>query len=334
MTRAHWALPLLALLGCADTLGAWPWDQNMDTWHDQDGDGHAAVGRGGHDCADLNPDVYPGAVSELEGHLMATVCPGTFAAGSPVEEVGSGPDETQRDVTLTGAYEIGVVEVTQAQFERLMRYQPSRWPGCLNCPVETVTWHMAAQFTNVVSYEAGLQSCYACESFGASTTCEPIGAPYDCEGFRLPTEAEWERAARAGTQRALSSGGELLPGDTSNCGGAVILDNGAMLDHSAVYCGNDAGLPAETATLQANPWGLFDMHGNVWEWVHDGYGPYDGDATDPWGPATSAQRVKRGGAWSSYPQSLRSAGRSDAGPSVATDTIGFRLARSIELPSD
>ncbi len=334
MMRAGWAIPLLALVGCADSLGAWPWDQDMDAWHDRDGDGHAAVGRGGHDCADLDPEIYPGAVSNIEGSAMATMCPASFAMGSPGDEVGSGVDELLHQASSSGAYEIGVFEVTQAQFERLMVYQPSRWPGCLNCPVESVTWHMAVQYTNAVSYEAGLEPCYACEGFGSGATCTPLGDPYVCQGFRLPTEAEWEHAARAGTAGPLSSGGGLLPGDTSNCGGGVILDNGDLLDHAAVYCGNDDGLPQETGTLAPNPWGLYDMHGNVWEWVHDWYGPYEGDAQDPWGPVAGSERVKRGGAWSSYPQSLRSAGRSAAEPGVATDTIGFRLARSVSLPGD
>jgi len=302
----------------------------MDTWRDQDGDGFAAATRGGSDCADLDPEVFPGAVSTVEGHAMATICPGDFTMGSLEDEVGRGDDELARSVTLTRRYQIGVVEVTQAQFDRLMGFQPSLSPRCLDCPVEGVTWHMAAQYTNLLSYEADLSSCYDCAGFGEGALCEPVDDPYACEGFRLPTEAEWERAARAGTRAAFSSGGGLSPGDTANCGGAVLLDDASLLDHIAVYCGNDAGMPHAVGTGEPNPWGLFDLHGNVWEWVHDGYGPYGETTVDPGGPDASPQRVKRGGAWSSYPQSLRSAGRSAAEPGVATDTIGLRVARSLE----
>ena len=331
------ALPVFFLLlpfSCADPLGAWPWDQDMEAWRDQDGDGFAALTRGGNDCQDLDDAVYPGAVSTQVGNAMATICPVTFTMGSPEDEVGSGVDERQHRVTLTGGYEIGVYEVTQAQFEQLMVYQPSRRPGCPVCPVDSVSWHMAAQYSNAVSYEAGLTPCYTCDGFGTTTACEPLSDPYACEGFRLPTEAEWEHAARAGTRGAFSSRGELFPGDTSNCGGAVILDNGALLDHSAVYCGNDHDMPSETGTAAANPWGLHDMHGNVWEWCHDWYGDYAGDEQDPWGPPDGAQRVKRGGAWSSYPQSLRSAGRASTDAGIATDTIGFRLARSVSFAGE
>jgi formylglycine-generating enzyme required for sulfatase activity len=326
--RARLALLLLAS-GCADPLGAWPWDQDMGAWRDQDGDGHTATGRGGFDCDDLDPSVHPGAQTVEQGHMLAMMCAGTFAMGSPEDEVGRGEDEGRHPVTLTQSFLLGVLEVSQVQFESIMGYQPSPWPGCLHCPVESVSWHMAVQFTNLLSYEAGLDSCYDCAGFGDGARCEPIGEPYGCEGFRLPTEAEWELGARAGTASAFSSRGDLFPGDTSNCGGGVILDNSSVLDQLAWYCGDDDGRPSETATRDPNPWGLSDVHGNVWEWTHDWYGPYDSEAWDPWGPEAGTQRVKRGGAWSSYPQSLRSAGRSAAEPGVVTDTIGFRVARTL-----
>jgi formylglycine-generating enzyme required for sulfatase activity len=325
--RCGWTL--LALAACADPFGAYPWDQDMHSWRDQDGDGFAAVDRGGTDCEDLDASVHPGAVSIRQGIAMATVCGGEAPMGSPEHEVGRGDDEQLHRVGLARSFEIGVVEVTQAQFERLMSYQPSQRPGCEDCPVESVSWHMAAQFTNTVSYEEDLSPCYRCEGFGDDVVCEPVGDPYACEGFRLPTEAEWERAARAGTVSAFSDRGELFPVDTSNCGGPVLLDNGDLLGHIALYCGNDQGMAEPVGGGEPNPWGLYDMHGNVWEWCHDWYGPYGEQAWDPWGPESGVQKIKRGGAWSSYPQSLRSAGRSAADPGVAIDSMGLRLARSL-----
>jgi formylglycine-generating enzyme required for sulfatase activity len=327
--KFRWLWLSVALSGCADPLGAYPWDVDMEAWRDQDGDGFAALARGGSDCDDLDPGVYPGAVAVRQGITMATVCGGTASMGSPEDEVGSGDDELLHEVDLSRAFEIGVAEVTQSQFERLMAYRPSGRLNCDDCPVENVSWHMAAQFTNTVSYEADLAPCYDCEGFGGDVVCEPVEWIYGCEGYRLPTEAEWERAARAGTHQAFSNRGELFPLDTSNCGGPVVLDNADLLSHLAIYCGNDQGMAEPVAGGRANPWGLYDVHGNVWEWCHDWYGPYEELALDPQGPDSGTQKVKRGGAWSSYPQSLRSAGRSSAEPGVAIDSIGFRLARTL-----
>ncbi len=322
---------LLTLLsGCADPIGAWPWDRGMDAWWDQDGDGFDGAARGGSDCDDQDPGMHPGAVSIREGVAMAAVCPGTFTMGSPAGEVGRGDDEQRHQVTVSRAFEISVYEVSQAQFEQLMVYQPSHWPGCLHCPVESVSWHQAAQYTNALSYEAGLSPCYECTGFGSAVTCATRGEPYGCEGFRLPTEAEWELAARAGTHSAFSNRGELLESESSYCGGGVMLDNGELLDHIAVYCGNDIGMPVEVGLSDPNPWGLFDMHGNVWEWCHDGYTPYEDAALDPWGFETAAERVRRGGSFSSYPHSLRAARRGASAAGQGADTVGFRVARSLD----
>ncbi len=328
MTRVILAAGLLPLLACQHAMGTWPWDQNMDDWRDRDGDGHADAARGGDDCEDFDASLYPGVISVEVGTEMAYVCDGTFTMGSPAEEVGSGTDEDQHEVTLTSAFFIGVYEVTQGDFYSLLLYLPSSSSGCPDCPVESLSWHEAAVYTNAMSHEAGLDPCYECSDFGSSSTCAPKGSPYACEGYRLPTEAEWERAARADTSSAFSNGGDLMDGDNSNCGGGLALENDTLLDDIAVYCGNDAGRSEEVGARDENPWGLYDLHGNVWEWCHDWYEEQAGAEEDPSGPASGSQRVRRGGSWSSYPQSLRSAERGSVEPSTTVDTLGFRVART------
>ncbi len=330
MSRIPATVSLLLLQACADPLGAWPWDQNMDVWRDRDGDGYVGAARGGDDCQDRNPDLYPGAVSITVGTSLAYICSGDFTMGSLEHEVGSSGDESAHQVILGHSFEIGVYEVTQVQFESLMVYQPSRWPGRPDQPVDSVSWHEAAMYTNAVSYEADLAPCYDCDGYGSDAICVPRGSPWECEGFRLPTEAEWERAARGGASSAFSNGGSLIEGDTANCGGSVMLDNDSMLDDIAVYCGNDNARPEPVGSGLPNPWGLYDVHGNVWEWVHDWYGTYEGDSVDPLGPDQGEERVRRGGSFGSYPQSLRSAERASSLPGIGSDTVGFRVARTLD----
>jgi formylglycine-generating enzyme required for sulfatase activity len=198
--------------------------------------------------------------------------------------------------------------------------------------VESISWHEAAAFTNALSSAAGLDLCFDCTGSQAEVECSlasSFSTPYDCPGWRLPTEAEWEFSARAGTRTAMSNGGDLLGSTTRSCDGKLELSDGSILDNIAIYCGNSDEHPAEVGTLYPNPWSLFDMHGNVWEWCFDGWdgsSDYTGDATDPTGDSTASARVVRGGSWEHKPRTTRSAERgalSEAGASV-----GLRLVRN------
>jgi formylglycine-generating enzyme required for sulfatase activity len=136
----------------------------------------------------------------------------------------------------------------------------------------------------------------------------------------LPTEAEWERACTAGSTTAFANG------EITNRG----CDD-PVLDEIGWYCGNAGDRTHPVAHLISNAWGLYDMHGNLWEWCNDRYGSYGGDVTDPGGPATEDYRVIRvirGGGWDDGGHHCRSANRYSSYPGASSSAIGFRPVRS------
>ncbi len=240
---------------------------------------------------------------------MVRIPAGEFLMGSPADEPDRHDDETQHRVEITRPFLLRATEVTQAEWEAVMGDNRSRFDECGDdCPVEQVSWLEVVAFCNALSRAEGLEECYVIE--GEDVTW-PRGL--DCAGYRLPTEAEWEYAARAGTQTAWSCGADV------DC-----------LDGVAWYSPNSGSRPHPVGTKAANAWGLHDMHGNVWEWVWDWYADYGGDAqVDPTGPAAGASRVRRGGGWSSDATRLRAAFRNRRPPTSRYDFLGFRPARSV-----
>lgn len=223
---------------------------------------------------------------------------GTFMMGAYAGERGAEADEApQHEVTLHDYY-LGKYEVTQEQFQAVMGSNPSQFSACGGtCPVERVTWHEAASFVTALN-----------QLFGTT-------------GFRLPTEAEWERAARAGTTTRFSYGDVLDCDD--QCGACTAHDQ------SMWWCGNSGNQTHPIGQKQPNAYDLYDMHGDVWEWVNDWYGTYPSSPqTDPPGPPTGSLRVHRGGSWVNYVTGCRSADRGSNSPDLRNQAIGFRVART------
>ncbi len=269
------------------------------------------------------------ASCSVRGLTVAAIEPGSFTMGSPEGEVEEPTGwETQHRVTLGTPFELGTREVTQAQFEACLGYQPSEFTDCgHHCPVESLSWHEAALFANALSRGARLEPCYLCDAVAGELVCSSAGDPYACPGYRLPTEAEWEYAARAGTTTAFGMGDDLGEEGEYVCNGAVVLANGTLLGEYAWYCANSGHHTRATADRKANAWGLLDTMGNVYEWCHDGFDAYDGDATDPLGP-DGGDRVIRGGAFDEPASRLRSAFRTNAEPQRQHANLGLRIARS------
>jgi len=258
---------------------------------------------------------------------------------------------------------MGIHEVTQEQLQAVMGYNPSRFstnpaPGETQArrPVETVSWYHAIAFANRLSILQGLEPVYTIAGIsntdadawlfenvptvrgGTWSGIGPPGTPgtpgspvrsvrgdprmdawnavtanWDANGFRLPTDAEWEHAARAGTATEWSFG-----------------NNVANLGRHAWYRGNSDGMTREVGGRRPNPWGLYDMHGNVSEWVWDWDWrgtPGTDPETDPTGAVSGVDRVFRGGCWSTSSGFVRSAVRCGVRPDVRRDNLGFRVVR-------
>ncbi|MDM7917211.1 MAG: SUMF1/EgtB/PvdO family nonheme iron enzyme [Candidatus Eisenbacteria bacterium] len=240
-----------------------------------------------------------------------------YTVGSPPGEVGRDTDETLHKVVLTRrAVLMADHEVTQAEYQAVMGTNPSRFVGSDQRPVERVSWFDAVAYCNAISARDGLEPAYTI--LGDQVTWNR-----DAEGWRLPTEAEWEIAARAGTSGAFPTG--ELAANSQTCG----ID--ATLDPLGWYCGNAGGTTHEVKGKAPNPGGLYDMHGNVWEWCWDFYSvPTSQTEADPAGPEMGAQRVIRGGSWYYYARDCRSAARAPYFPNSRDDIVGFRVCRNAE----
>ena len=229
---------------------------------------------------------------------MIWIAPGAFTMGSPEDELGRFDDEVQHEVILTRGYWLGKYEVTQAQYKAVMGTNPSHFTGDNN-PVDSVSWFDAKAF---------------CEKLTASEkTAGRLPEGYE---YTLPTEAQWEYACRAGTTTALSSGKNLSAKEE-----CPEMDEVGWYDHN---CGQKTHPVGQKLP---NAWGLYDMHGNLWEWCLDWESAYPTEAvSDPTGPGTGRYRVIRGGSWYSWACSCQSALRFSYDSGKGDDDNGFRVA--------
>ena len=236
-----------------------------------------------------------------------------FTMGSPDDEPGRRSDETAHQVVLLNEVEFSTHEVTQAEYDSIMGSNPSRFTGD-NRPVEKVSWFDAVAYCNALSLDRGLTEVYLVSG-------EVVTWDSDADGYRLPTEAEWESYCRAGSQGAFSGGGLTHEA----CGFDGVLDTLGW------YCGNASAATHDVMSLSANAEGLYDMHGNVWEWCWDWYREELGAAVavDPAGPQGGSQRVIRGGSWYYHAADCRSASRSPYWPNSKDDLVGFRVVRTV-----
>ena len=231
---------------------------------------------------------------------------GEFTMGSPQTEQGRYPNsvESPRHRVKVPAFLMAEAEVTRGQWAAVFGGQAANGGDVARTGI---TWCDAARFANALSAREKLTPVYT-----VSDTCESGGeVAWDrsADGYRLPTEAEWEYAARAGTTMPFWSGD-----DEKDLTGAA-------------WFGTTSG-PHPVKGKSANPWGLYDVHGNVAEWVWDWYGPYPVPADGSQPASTERKRDLRGGSWSDRARRVRSAFRSRRLPSHRHDDLGLRLARS------
>ncbi len=309
-------------------------------------------------CSDDNPVPPPTPEPGVSGE-MVLIPAGSFTMGSAEDEIGYLGDEAQHPVALTNDFSMFSTEVTNQQYADLAQWALDNgyctvdgtrvydnldgsvlWllnmdgdedcevsyldgkfvvdAGKENHPLVEVLWHGAAAYCDWLSLKEGLPRAYD-HTDPNNWLCND-GAPYAAQGYRLPTEAEWEYTCRAGTTTAFSGGDitELSCGDEP-----ALLENGW-------YCGNAEGGNHAVGTLEANVFGIYDLHGNVWEWCNDWYdNVYADEEVDPIGPPPGWYKVLRGGAWSDVSRRCRSASRLNPSPhKVVRGRHGFRYVLS------
>jgi formylglycine-generating enzyme required for sulfatase activity len=267
----------------------------------------AAYGRFRRFDVSANEDIRTPIATVTEpwtGMVLVELPPGRFTMGSASSEIGRNDDEVLHDVEITRPFLLGQNEVTQQEWRTVMGTAPSHFSTCgPRCPVENVTFVDVQRFLEKLNAHAA-----------------PPASKTPALRYRLPTEAEWEHACRARTTGPFSTGENLT---------AAQANYNGRQPYGSFPAGDFRQKTTPAGAFPLNPWGLADMHGNVWEWTADWYGPYGESAAaniDPHGPPSGETRVIRGGSWFFDANSARCALRYTHAPQDKGFSLGFRVA--------
>jgi formylglycine-generating enzyme required for sulfatase activity len=256
----------------------------------------------------LPPEPAIHVVEDIPGLLQMVELPGgTFLMGSGANDVQAYESEKPQHAVTVSGFTVGRYPVTRRLYREVMEDCPRNWENDTDddsLPANYVSWFDAVAFCNVLSERQGLMPCYRIDG-------NNVRWDHDADGYRLPTEAEWEYAARAGTATRWFCG-----------------DEPTELRQYAWFAENSANRLHPVGEKAPNPWGLYDMAGNVYEWCWDWHGEYAPEAvTDPTGVVSGRYRVLRGGAYWREAGLLRSAHRGGSEPGLPSNAIGVRVVR-------
>ena len=260
------------------------------------------------DDAAKAPGATPAESKTESGAEMVQIPAGRFIMGDETQI-----DATPHEVAISSFY-MDKNLVTQEQYEKVMGENPSRWKGVGN-PVEQMRWSDGVRYCNARSKLEGLEPCYDLQTWECN---------FQANGYRLPAEAEWEYACRAGTTTAYFFGNDP-----------------SKLNDYAWFEKNSGGKPQPVGQKPTNAWGLYDMHGNVWQWCNDFYQVdyyQQSPKEDPRGPMAGDTKVVRGGAWKFSAETCRCGYRYNENPGYADvcfgyDIYGFRCVRNATAPA-
>ena len=292
---------IFAVLVCALMVFAACDGDPGDTNPGSTGNNGTASGGGSDSSARGGSSSSAIGLADVTTHDMVAITPGTFLMGGSYT------------VTLTRGFYMGKYQVTQELYQAVMGSNPSYFSAANGHdpangeaadkrPVDQISWDETLVFCNALSVLEELTPVY-------STAWGAVAANSNANGYRLPTEAEWEYACRAGTTTKYNRGNDWN-------------------DDWGWYDGNSGNKTHEAGKKTPKAWDLYDMHGNIWEWVWDRYGSSLSAGTDPTGPASGSNRVVRGGSWGDSAGNLGSANRTYRSPGNDDSALGFRLARN------